>query len=304
MSIGRRSISMEATEMASSRTEEIDARAAARTPSPTPSERQAITPSRSLQDRLKHPSRTEFGLLAGIIIAAPIIALISVYRSPISCAVQHLGKWFHDLRGGWAILFCAAIVLSCPPFLGQEVVGILCGMAFKSGTGFLIVCVGEFVGETIVYATVRWLLKRSAARYEAKSLDFAALCALIREAGFGAIVIARLSPIPPNYMTAAMASCSTPILQYLLAFLLSLPKQFPPVYLGASTQDYCKNPNSNVDSAVNAVLGVALAIAMLLSLIYTRRLMNSKLPEVVYERRKRRCIYTWDYVIMDITTEL
>ncbi|EIW76957.1 hypothetical protein CONPUDRAFT_76496 [Coniophora puteana RWD-64-598 SS2] len=250
----------------------------ARTPSPTPSEWEALAPPRPLKEQLKHPTTRDLSFA---------VTLAKLHRK-IVYGLQPAEQWMRSHHGGWAIPAAIIIVLSFPPLAGQELVATMCGLTWGIGLGFLIVSLSTYFGELVLF--IYFLTKRSE-RYESENIQFATLAAVIREGGFKIILMARFSAIPPHFTTAVLATCGTSMPKFLLATFLALPRQFAPVYIGYTLEQSINGDSSAEDrthAVVTAVVVSVLVSVTVIALHYVGSLMAVKLPIIVYERRKRR----------------
>ncbi|KAE9399664.1 hypothetical protein BT96DRAFT_939214 [Gymnopus androsaceus JB14] len=155
----------------------------ARTPSPTPSEAhelESIGSSSGLIDwklvRSKDFWFSKKGLKYGL--AAAVIITIAVL--------------FHKL--GWLIPVGLLIVLSFPPLFGHELVGLLCGVTWGIGIGFVIVALGTLLGEVANFFTFKHCCTTRARKYEKKKISYACLARVIRTGGFKVALAARYFP--------------------------------------------------------------------------------------------------------------
>ncbi|EIW76970.1 hypothetical protein CONPUDRAFT_63287 [Coniophora puteana RWD-64-598 SS2] len=232
----------------------------ARTPSPTPSEREALAPPRPLKERLRHPTKRELYILGIVLVALAIAITIAKLHDKIAYGLQPLGQWMRHHRGGWAIPVAFLIVMSFPPLAGHELVATMCGLTWGLGLGFLIVCLGTWLGELALFVACRYFLTKRGERYERKNIQFATLAAVIREGGFKIILMARFSAIPPHFTTAVLATCGTSMPKFLLATFLALPRQFAPVYIGYTLEQSIEGGTFSSSSRLTAPSKLFIAI--------------------------------------------
>jgi uncharacterized membrane protein YdjX (TVP38/TMEM64 family) len=69
-------------------------------------------------------------------------------------------------------------------------------------------------------------------KLERTNLNYGALARLTRDGGFWIVLIIRLSAIPAHFSTAVFSTCDVNFFYFVIATLLSLPKQIFLVYLG------------------------------------------------------------------------
>jgi uncharacterized membrane protein YdjX (TVP38/TMEM64 family) len=78
----------------------------------------------------------------------------------------------------------------------------------------------------------KYALRRKAIKLERTNLNYGALARLTRDGGFWIVLIIRLSAIPAHFSTAVFSTCNVNFFYFVIATLLSLPKQIFLVYLG------------------------------------------------------------------------
>ncbi|KAJ8502247.1 hypothetical protein ONZ51_g76 [Trametes cubensis] len=284
----------------------VDARYLTRTPSPTPSEAELLSPTKKRRScmllalaKLKDPKE-----LIRILITLAIIGAMSVffvYQRKIALCLRPYTDWMVRTPGGWLIPIALLIVLSFPPLLGHEIVAVLCGDAWGIGIGFAIVAAGTLLGERAPESTdIRETacsdgsVSHAGGKMETKSLQYAFLAEAVRQGGLRIAVIVRLSGIPGHLTTTLFATCGMNILVFLSAAILSLSKQLVAVYIGAI---YRSRPNLKKASLKAArlkaeiiILTILVAINLLTFLaMYYIRVQTEKVKEtVIYRRRKAR----------------
>ncbi|TBU41574.1 hypothetical protein BD309DRAFT_1010793 [Dichomitus squalens] len=273
----------------------VDYRQVTRTPSPTPSEAEALvnkTQSFNLKkfldpSYLKNP-RNLISLIVTILILALVIVFI-VEQNNIVKALRPVAQWMRKTPGGWLIPIGIMIILSFPPLFGHEIVALLCGDVWGIGIGFAIVAAGTLLGELVTYYTFRYCCKARGEKAEQKNLRFGLLSEVIREGGFKMAIIVRYSAIPGHLTTAIFATCGMGVLTFLVAAVLSLPKQFATVYLGTGTVDANGDVQpSHTQKIVKIVLIVITTIVTMGAMRYVNGQIDNVKQEVIYKRRKAR----------------
>ncbi|KAI0326157.1 hypothetical protein GY45DRAFT_1374182 [Cubamyces sp. BRFM 1775] len=268
-----------------------DARYLTRTPSPTPSEAELLSPTKkkrpgillNLLDpaKLKDPKELIRVLITFAIIG--LVILFIVYQQKIVDWLKPFTDWMRRTPGGWLVPIAILIVLSFPPLFGHEIIAVLCGDAWGVGIGFAIVAAGTLLGELANYYVFRWFCMTRGRKIEAKSLQYALLAEVVRQGGFKIAVLVRLSAIPGHLTTAVFASCGMNVLAFLGAAILSLPKQLVTVYLGVS-----QNGESSRTKTVKTIVIVATVLLTSIAMHYIRAQQEKVKETVVYRRRKAR----------------
>ncbi|KAH9922920.1 uncharacterized protein B0H18DRAFT_1016162 [Fomitopsis serialis] len=263
----------------------VDMRAITRTPSPTPSEAEELTKT-SLFDWKAMSSwrywiRREW-VLRHFAIALVATILFTVFHTQIVKWLQPAANWMHDLKFGWLIPIGILFVISFPPLFGHEIVAILCGLVWGLWIGFAIVCAGTFLGELGNFYVRGEKLEKTDLRY-------ACLAKVVREGGIKIALIARLSAIPGTVLTTAVFStCGMSVWTFIIAAILSLPKQFITVYLGVALEQSDNGGSSTRDTIVKDVVVGITVIITFVAMWYIYNLMNKAKPGVIYDRRKAR----------------
>jgi uncharacterized membrane protein YdjX (TVP38/TMEM64 family) len=137
-----------------------------------------------------------------------------------------------DLPAGWLIPVAILVIISFPPLFGHEIIALLCGVVYGLWIGFAIVAAGTFVGEIGTWFAFKHLFRRKALKLERTNLNYGAMARLTRDGGFFIVLIIRLSAIPAHFSTAVFSTCDVKFWHFVVATLLSLPKQIFLVYLG------------------------------------------------------------------------
>ncbi|KZS91931.1 hypothetical protein SISNIDRAFT_413500 [Sistotremastrum niveocremeum HHB9708] len=137
-----------------------------------------------------------------------------------------------SLKFGWLIPVAILFVISFPPLFGHEIVAVLCGNVWGLWEGFGIVALGTLIGEVGNFYAFRYMCRARAEKLERDVWWYACLARTVREGGFIIAIVARLSAIPGHFTTAVFATAGMNIFVFLVAAILSSPKQFATVYVG------------------------------------------------------------------------
>ncbi|KAJ6632601.1 hypothetical protein B0H10DRAFT_1977982 [Mycena sp. CBHHK59/15] len=249
-----------------------------RTPSPTPSENDILNGVK--QETTLNVKIRRYIILAIIIV---VISLIEAYHSKIINALTPVTRWLHDTRAGWLIPIVVLIALSFPPLFGHEIVAMLCGLVWGLGEGFGIVAAGTVLGEICTFYLFKYLCRARAEKAELTKISYGCLARVVRDGGLLIAIIARYSSLPGHFTTAVFATCGMPFWVFLVAAVVSLPKQLVVVYVGVALG----SNDSRSDKIQKIVLAITIVITVL-AMVYLRRLTAAAKPAVVYARRKAR----------------
>ncbi|WVQ62105.1 uncharacterized protein L199_000243 [Kwoniella botswanensis] len=195
-----------------------------------------------------------------LVIAIVLTALITSKHETIVEFCEPVTRTIRDWPGGWLIPTAILIVVSFPPLVGHEIIGILCGLVYGLWVGFAILAAGTFLGEIATWIAFKWCCQGRAAKFEKKNKLYASLTQLIREKSFMFTLVLRFSAVPGHIVTAVSASAGANFWMYLAAAFLTLPKQFTIVYLGKAfgTQSR-KNTIISIITTVLTLIGTVVA---------------------------------------------
>ncbi|KAJ7475109.1 hypothetical protein B0H11DRAFT_1325299 [Mycena galericulata] len=248
-----------------------------RPPSPTQSEQDFLdgVKERSLAQIIK-----TYLIIAVIIV---VIALVEHYHTQILHALSPATDWCRRTPGAWLVPIAALILLSFPPLFGHEIVAMLCGVAWGLGTGFGIVAAGTIIGEICTFYFFKFGCSGRGRKAEATNMNYATLARVVREGGLLIPIIMRYSALPAHFTTAVFATCGMKFWIFLVAAVVSLPKQLVVVYIGVALN----SNNSKSQKIQNIVLAITIVITVL-AMGYIRILREKAKPAVVWDRRMAR----------------
>nr|XP_031864335.1 uncharacterized protein CI109_000248 [Kwoniella shandongensis]KAA5531407.1 hypothetical protein CI109_000248 [Kwoniella shandongensis] len=188
------------------------------------------------------------GWYVAFVLIVVVVALMAFFHHSIINWLSPFVRRLQTINAGFCIPAAILFVLSFPPLFGNEIVMVLVGLVWGLGKGFAIVAVGIGFGEFAVFLMFKYLCHARAERMTRKSLNYACLSEAVREGGFLMAWVVRLSVIPTHYTTAILAVCGLKTWQFVLALILSLPKQLISVYVGVVLGQTNASTNSHVVS--------------------------------------------------------
>ncbi|EIW77961.1 hypothetical protein CONPUDRAFT_109263 [Coniophora puteana RWD-64-598 SS2] len=266
-----------------------------RTPSPTPSEHASLQQKSAfpIMDRVKKIKAEPRILLKPrsimwiciILVLIVLGALFYFYHTQIVHALQTPANKLKNLPGGWAIIIAIFFVISFPPLFGHEILAIVCGLVYGVWVGFAIVSAGTLIGELGNFYAFRYMCHARGEKWERERIDYGCIAGLVREGGFKIALIARYSAIPGHFTTAVFSTVGMSVWIFLMAAILSLPKQFVTVLIGTLME--ANNPSTR-DRIASDVVGVVTALVTVAAMWYINKEINRVKPAVIYARRKRR----------------
>jgi len=120
-------------------------------------------------------------------------------------------------------------------------------------------------------------------KLERTNLNYGALARLTRDGGFWIVLIIRLSAIPAHFSTAVFSTCDVNFFYFVIATLLSLPKQIFLVYLGVLLVQ--ENSNSMIKTGI--FVGVFVVTIVMAGWIWYK-MRNIK--KILLEEQTNRCV--------------
>ncbi|KAJ7475117.1 hypothetical protein B0H11DRAFT_2034170 [Mycena galericulata] len=251
-----------------------------RTPSPTPSESDmlnGIKPKRTTKERIVSL------VLAGVVLTIAI--LTTVYNNDIVHALKPFTDWLRDHKAGPLIPILLFIIVSFPPLFGHEVIATLVGVTWNLPEACAIVAIGILLGEIANFFTFRYAFSARAAKIEAKNLEYGLLAYVVRRGGFLAILVIRYSTPPPHYTTVVFATVGVSFRKFIAAAILTLPREFVPVYTGYVLQPGAKTKRSVIIENIVFVVGI---LATIVAYRWVQVQTKAATPDFIYGRRKAR----------------
>ncbi|OXG15113.1 hypothetical protein C367_05778 [Cryptococcus neoformans Ze90-1] len=206
-----------------------------------------------------------------LIIAGTLTALITAKHDAVVDFCRPITEKIRSWPAGWLVPIAILVIVSFPPLVGHEIIGILCGLVWGLWVGFAILAAGTFVGEIATWMAFKWCCQTRAAKFEKKNRLYAALTQLIREKSFMFVLILRFSAVPGHITTAVSASAGANFWSYLLAAFLTLPKQWTIVYLGKAFGT--TNRTNTIVSVLTTVLTILATAVAAVYIYYQMRLV-------------------------------
>ncbi|KDN42203.1 hypothetical protein K437DRAFT_210982, partial [Tilletiaria anomala UBC 951] len=199
-----------------------------------------------------------------LIVILLLVALMTIYHRQIVDWLTPFSKKIQTIPAGWLIPVAILFIISFPPLFGHEIVAVLCGVVYGLWKGFGIVALGTLLGEIGNFYAFKSFLSGHATRYERKNINYACMAHIVREGGFFVIFLARLSAIPGHFTTAVFATVGMSVWIFILAAVLSMPKQLTIVYLGWVIEQSGNSSNEPTSSKI--VKYVVLLVSVLITL--------------------------------------
>ncbi|KZT40246.1 hypothetical protein SISSUDRAFT_956423, partial [Sistotremastrum suecicum HHB10207 ss-3] len=199
-----------------------------------------------------------------VVVLTVLTILIAVEHKQIEDWLRPAANWMRSLKFGWLIPVAILFVISFPPLFGHEIVAVLCGNVWGLWEGFGIVALGTLLGEVGNFYAFRYMCRARAEKLERDVWWYACLARTVREGGFIIAIVARLSAIPGHFTTAVFATAGMNIFVFLVAAILSSPKQFATVYVGVILEESASSTQPDTKSRIisDTVLGISIFITI------------------------------------------
>ncbi|KAG0704111.1 snare associated Golgi protein-domain-containing protein [Suillus ampliporus] len=236
---------------------------------------------------MKRIAPVTYVCLATIIVLG---CLFAFFHSQVVRALQPAVEHLHDLEFGWLIPIGIFFVISFPPLFGHEILAIVCGLVWGAWVGFGITAAGTFLGEVANFYTFKHFCHARGDKLQRNNIMYAALCEVVRERGFKVVLVARYSVIPGHLTTAIFSVCGMSIFVFMLAAVLSLPKQFITVYIGVMLES---DPNSSATSTSKIIGDILVAVTLLVTVAamwYINKAVNKVKQQIIQERQESRSV--------------
>ncbi|KLO10012.1 hypothetical protein SCHPADRAFT_943174 [Schizopora paradoxa] len=273
-----------------------------RTPSPTPSEAEALQRRGMIHYRsllkwrfwVRKKWIRYYLVLAAI---TTVVVLLAVFHTRIALAVQPVGDKIRRLPAGWLIPIALLFVLSFPPLFGHEIIAAICGLVWGVWIGFGIVAAGTYFGEVGNFYAFRLLCRARGEKWERTKINYACLAKIVREGGLKVATIVRWSVIPGHFSTAVFSTCGMSFWVFSFSAIASLPKHFVPVYVGfalgilradSDAPSIITEKESVKQHVITYSVLAGTVIVTIGAFLYIAKKMEEVKQDVIHARRRRR----------------
>ncbi|KAI9053489.1 hypothetical protein LZ554_002444 [Drepanopeziza brunnea f. sp. 'monogermtubi'] len=172
--------------------------------------------------------------VTAIVVFIVFLILFLVYNERVFEYLAPAAKKWHDVRGGWTILWLLTCVLSFPPLIGYSTTITISGFVYGFPNGWYIVASATIVGSTASFLASRTILSKYVHRLVGQDKRFEALALTLKHDGLKILCMIRLCPLPYSLSNAAMSTFPTVHpLSFALATALTSPKLLIHVFIGS-----------------------------------------------------------------------
>ncbi|KZV75950.1 hypothetical protein PENSPDRAFT_646749 [Peniophora sp. CONT] len=268
-------------------------RSIARTPSPTPSEKEFLGRKGAgfgfdRRNWRKYFTRAYILRWVGIAVVITLAVLSVVFLQPIVSVLKPICLEVEQMTLGFLIPIALMIALSFPPLFGAELIQVLTAFTYGPGIGFAIVAAGTILAEISVFYAFRQCWRARAEKFEQTNIKYGALASVIRQGGFFLVVLCRLSSLPPHFTTVVFTLSGVNTFVFAAGVIVSLVKVLPNILGGSMIRGLTDGEPDHTIQILNFVsLGVTFIITIT-TMIYIDRKVEAAKPAFVHARRKFR----------------
>ncbi|CAI6282150.1 unnamed protein product [Periconia digitata] len=197
---------------------------------------------------------------AGGITSFVLGILFMVYNERIFHALRPAAKKWHDVPGGWLVLWALIFVVSFPPLIGYSTLLTIAGFVYGFPNGWFIAATATVAGSTASFIVSRSILRKFVDRLLANDTRFAALSLVLKHDGIKLLVMVRLCPLPYSLSNGAVATIPTVTWQaYGLATALASPKLMLHIFIGSQLEKI-GGGDGKMDGKTKALSYISIAI--------------------------------------------
>ncbi|CAK7246373.1 MAG: Tlg2-vesicle protein [Sporothrix thermara] len=172
-------------------------------------------------------------LLAGAV-GFTLGILMLVYSHRIFAALGPMAKGWHDMRGGWVLIWLMVFVTGFPPIIGYSSACTLAGLVYGFPWGWPIAASANVVGSLAAFVASRTVLSRYVDRLVGSDHRFVALSQVLRHDGLWVLAAVRFCPLPYSLSNGFLATIpSITPLSFALSTAMASPKLLVHVFIGS-----------------------------------------------------------------------
>jgi uncharacterized membrane protein YdjX (TVP38/TMEM64 family) len=224
-----------------------------------------------------------------VIIAAIVTNILGIlfliYNEKIFGALAEPAKKWHDIRGGWTILWALTFISAFPPLIGYSTTVTIAGFVYGFPNGWFIVASATVCGSLASFLACRTVLSAYVHRLVGKDKRFEALALTLKHDGLKILCMIRFCPLPYSLSNAAMSTFPTVHpLSFALATLIASPKLLIHVFIGSRLASIAEN-GGKMDAGTKAINYASITIGGILGaavgwIIYQRTIARAKELEI------------------------
>ncbi|TVY60776.1 Golgi apparatus membrane protein tvp38, partial [Lachnellula suecica] len=172
--------------------------------------------------------------IVALLISLTLSILFLVYSERIFGFIAPAAKKWHDVRGGWTILWLITFCCAFPPIIGYSTAVTISGFVYGFPNGWFIVASATIAGSTASFLASRTILSSYVHRLVGSDKRFEALALTLKHDGLKILCMIRFCPLPYSLSNAAMSTFPTVHpLSFALATAIASPKLLIHVFIGS-----------------------------------------------------------------------
>ncbi|CAK7201093.1 Tlg2-vesicle protein [Sporothrix eucalyptigena] len=172
-------------------------------------------------------------LLAGAV-SFTLGILMLVYSHRIFAALGPMAKGWHDLTGGWILVWLLVFITGFPPIIGYSTACTLAGLVYGFPWGWPIAASANVVGSLAAFVASRTVLSRYVDSLVGTDHRFVALGQVLRHDGLWVLAAVRFCPLPYSLSNGFLATIpSITPLNFALSTAMASPKLLVHVFIGS-----------------------------------------------------------------------
>ncbi|CAK7214920.1 Tlg2-vesicle protein [Sporothrix bragantina] len=172
-------------------------------------------------------------LLAGAV-SFTLGILMLVYSHRIFAALGPMAKGWHDMRGGWVLIWLMIFITGFPPIIGYSSACTLAGLVYGFPWGWPLAASANVVGSLAAFVASRTVLSRYVDRLVGSDHRFVALSQVLRHDGLWVLAAVRFCPLPYSLSNGFLATIpSITPLNFALSTAMASPKLLVHVFIGS-----------------------------------------------------------------------
>lgn len=172
--------------------------------------------------------------VTALVILNVFLILFLIYNEKIFGYLAPAAKKWHDVRGGWVILWMLTFISAFPPLIGYSTTVSIAGFVYGFPNGWYIVASSTVAGSLASFVTSRTVLSNYVHNLVGKDKRFEALALTLKHDGLKILCMIRVCPLPYSISNAAMSTFPTVHpLSFALATAIASPKLLIHVFIGS-----------------------------------------------------------------------
>ncbi|KAH6671438.1 hypothetical protein B0J14DRAFT_596054 [Halenospora varia] len=211
--------------------------------------------------------------------------LFLVYSEKIFHALAPVAKKWHDLPGGWTILWLLTFIAAFPPMIGYSTCVTISGFVYGFPNGWYIVASATVLGSLGSFIASRTILSGYVHRLVGGDKRFEALALTLKHDGIKILCMIRLCPLPYSLSNAAMSTFHTVHpMSFAAATAIASPKLLIHVFIGSRLAAIAET-GDKMDRSTKAINYISIALGAILGaavgyIIYNRTMTRAKELEI------------------------